>query len=140
MTRIDFHFNAPDKLQYGCRLVRKVYRAHHKVLVWWDDPVRLAEFDRMLWAFSQQEFIPHVSAIDPLADETPVLLAAEPAETAFHEVLINLGSATPPMFSRFDRLIEVVATGESDRDAARERWRFYRDRGYPMHRHDLSAG
>ena len=21
---------------------------------------------------------------------------------------------------------------------ARERWRFYRDRGYPMHRHDLS--
>ncbi len=83
MTRVDFHFNAPDKLQYGCRLVRKIYRARHKVLVWCDDKVRLAEFDRMLWTFSQHDFIPHVAAGDPLAAETPVLLAhAEAAETA----------------------------------------------------------
>lgn len=138
MTRVDFHFNAPDKLQYGCRLVRKIYRARHKVLVWCDDAMRLSEFDRMLWTFSQHDFIPHVAASDPLAAETPVLLASEPAEVAFHEVLVNLGSATPPMFSRFDRLIEVVANDDADRDAARERWRFYRDRGYPMDRHDLS--
>jgi len=139
LTRVDFHFNAPDKLQYGCRLVRKIYRARHKVLVWCDDKVRLAEFDRMLWTFSQHDFIPHVAACDPLAAETAVVLAGEPAETAFHEVLVNLGNATPPMFSRFDRLIEVVANDPTDRDAARERWRFYRDRGYPMHRHDLST-
>ncbi|MCO5107769.1 MAG: DNA polymerase III subunit chi [Burkholderiaceae bacterium] len=139
MTRVDFHFNAPDKLRYGCRLVRKIYRAHHKVLVWCDDAVRLAEFDRMLWTFSQHDFIPHVGAADPLAPETPVLLAAEPTETPFHEVLVNLGSATPPMFSRFDRLIEVVASDEGDREAARGRWRFYRDRGYPLERHDLAS-
>jgi DNA polymerase-3 subunit chi len=138
LTRVDFHFNAPDKLRYGCRLVRKIYRAHHKVLVWCDDAVRLAEFDRMLWTFSQHDFIPHVAASDPLAAETPVLLAGEPVETAFHDVLVNLGSGTPPMFSRFERLVEVVADDLADRDAARERWRFYRDRGYPMHRHDLS--
>lgn len=139
MTRVDFHFNAADKLRYGCRLVRKIYRAHHKVLVWCDDAVRLAEFDRMLWTFSQHDFIPHVGAADPLAPETPVLLAAEPTETPFHEVLVNLGSATPPMFSRFDRLIEVVASDEGDREAARGRWRFYRDRGYPLERHDLAS-
>jgi len=138
LTRVDFHFNAADKLGYGCRLVRKIYRARHKVLVWCDDAVRLDEFDRLLWTFSQQDFIPHVGAGDPLAAETPVLLAAEPVETPFHEVLVNLGSAMPPMFSRFDRLIEVVASGEADREAARERWRFYRDRGYPLERHDLA--
>lgn len=139
MTRVDFHFNAPDKLKYGCRLVRKIYRSRHRVLVWCDDAVRLAEFDRLLWTFSQHDFVPHVGAGDPLADETPVLLAAEPAETPFHEVLVNLGGGTPPMFSRFDRLIEVVAADDADREAARERWRFYRDRGYPLDRHDLSA-
>lgn len=138
MTRVDFHFNAADKLRYGCRLVRKIYRARLKVLVWCDDAVRLDEFDRLLWTFSQQDFIPHVGAGDPLAADTPVLLAAEPVETPFHEVLVNLGSATPPMFSRFDRLIEVVASGQADREAARERWRFYRDRGYPIGRHDLA--
>lgn len=139
MTRVDFHFNAPGKLEYGCRLVRKIYRARHKVLVWCDDAARLAEFDRLLWTFSQHDFVPHVAASDALAAETPVLLAAEPVDTAFHEVLVNLGDAAPPMFSRFDRLIEVVTGEQADRDAARERWRFYRDRGYPMHRHDLSA-
>ena len=119
MTRVDFHFNAPDKFQYGCRLVRKIYRAHHKVLVWCDDAVRLAEFDRMLWTFSQQDFIPHVPATDALATETPVLLAAEPAETPFHEVLVNLGHATPPMFSRFDRLqAEEREAGFRERPAA----------------------
>jgi len=138
LTRVDFHFNATDKFGYGCRLVRKIYRARHKVLVWCDDAARLDEFDRMLWTFSQQDFIPHVSVGDPLAAETPVLLAADPVETPFHEVLVNLGSATPPMFSRFDRLIEVVASGQADREAARERWRFYRDRGYPLERHDLA--
>jgi len=138
LTRVDFHFNAADKFGYGCRLVRKIYRARLKVLVWCDDAVRLDEFDRLLWTFSQQDFIPHVGAGDPLAADTPVLLAAEPVETPFHEVLVNLGSATPPMFSRFDRLIEVVASGQADREAARERWRFYRDRGYPLERHDLA--
>ena len=38
-----------------------------------------------------------------------------------------------------ERLIEVIGTTAQDREAGRERWRFYRDRGYPLHTHDLSA-
>lgn len=140
MTRIDFHTNVPDKLQYACRLVRKIHRAEHRILVWCDDPVRLGEFDRLLWTFSADDFIPHVAASDPLAADTPVLLASDSPETPHHDVMINLGDRTPPTFSRFDRLIELVETGEEDRSRARERYRFYRDRGYPMQNHDLSAG
>ncbi|MFM8548488.1 MAG: DNA polymerase III subunit chi [Betaproteobacteria bacterium] len=138
MTRVDFHFNAPDKLLYGCRLVRKVYRSGSKVLVWCEDPATLAKFDQLLWTFSEQDFIPHVGAGDALAAATPVLLTAEQVESPHHEVIVNLGSATPPMFSRFDRLVEVVANSDPDRAQARERWRFYKDRGYPLHAHDLA--
>jgi hypothetical protein len=45
-------------------------------------------------------------------------------------VLVNLGGDLPPGFSRFDRLIEIVGTDETDRIPARERFKFYRDRGY----------
>ena len=138
MTRVDFHFNAPDKLLYGCRLVRKVYRSGGKVLVWCEDAVALARFDQLLWTFSEQDFIPHVSATDALAAETPVLLTAEPVDSVHHEVLVNLGQQTPPIFSRFDRLIEVVADADTDRELARGRWRFYKDRGYPLQAHDLA--
>ena len=139
MTRIDFHSNVPDKLQYACRLVRKIHRAQHRILVWCDDTERLAAFDRLLWTFSPDEFIPHVAASDPLAADTPVLLASDSPHTPHHEVMINLGDRTPPTFSRFDRLIELVEIDEEDRSRARERYRFYRDRGYPMQNHDLSA-
>lgn len=140
MTRIDFHFNASDKLGYGCRLVRKIYRTGKRVLVCCDDPVRLAAFDQALWTFAPHDFVPHVMAGDPLAGETPVLLGASADEVPQqHDVLVNLGDDMPLGFARFERLIEVVAEDDADRARGRERWRFYRDRGYPLVRHDVAA-
>ena len=54
------------------------------------------------------------------------------------EVLINLRAEWPPFFSRFQRLIEIVSLDEQDRGQARERFKFYRDRGYAIQSHDLS--
>jgi DNA polymerase-3 subunit chi len=139
MTRIDFHVNVPDRLAYGCRLVRKIYRAGQQVVVCCEDPARLAAFDRELWAFEPQDFVPHVMAEDRLAAETPVLLATSPDGLPRHEVLVNLGDATPQGFARYERLIEVVGLDEPDRSHGRERWRFYRDRGYPLEMHDVAA-
>ncbi|MEZ5740849.1 MAG: DNA polymerase III subunit chi [Burkholderiaceae bacterium] len=137
MTRIDFHFNTADKLGYGCRLVRKIYRNGLRCQVYCDDKATLKRFDEMLWVFARGEFIPHVLADDPLAADTPVVLADQAADSDHLDVMVNLGRTTPPHFSRFERLIELVSTEQADREAARERWRLYRDRGYPMHRHDL---
>jgi len=53
-------------------------------------------------------------------------------------VLLNLRPEWPPFFSRFQRLIEIVSLDEQDRADARERFRFYRDRGYEIRTHDLS--
>jgi len=53
-------------------------------------------------------------------------------------VLINLRAEQPPYFSRFERLIEIVSLDDEDRRLARERYRFYRERGYPLDSHDLS--
>jgi DNA polymerase-3 subunit chi len=142
MTRVDFHFNAPDKLDYGCRLVRKAYRAGQRVVVCCDDDAQLAAFDAALWTFSQADFIPHVRAGDALAAQTPVVLAGPaPAEAPLphHEVLVNLGQRTPDDFASFERLIEVVTVEAQDRERARERFRFYKDRGYPMVTHDLAG-
>jgi len=135
MTRIDFHVNTPDKLAYGCRLVRKIWRAGQHVVVCCDDAARLAEFDRALWTFAPEDFVPHVGAADPLAGETPVVLAAAADALPWHDVLVNLGDGPPAGFARFARLIEVVGDNPDDRRRGRERYRFYRDRGYPLETH-----
>lgn len=139
MTRVDFHFNAPDKLRYACRLVRKIHRSGTRVVVFSSDQAQLGEFDRLLWTFSPLSFIPHVAVGDRLASETPVLLASDDAPAPWHEVLINLGPETPAHFSRYERLVEIVASDETDRRAGRERWKFYRERGYPMNSHDCAG-
>ena len=63
----------------------------------------------------------------------------ERATLLHDQVLINLRAEWPPFFSRFQRLVEIVSLDEEDCGSARGRFRFYRDRGYAIQTHDLSA-
>jgi DNA polymerase III subunit chi len=143
VTQVDFHFNAADKLEYVCRLLRKIYKTGKKTVVFCSDSQQLGRLDQALWSFSPLDFLPHVRVGDPLAAITPIILLNQASDTAqleitHHDVLVNLGRTMPPMFSRFDRLVEVVEEAEEDRLQARIRWKFYKDRGYPMNTYDLS--
>jgi DNA polymerase III subunit chi len=143
MTQVDFHFNATDKLHYVCRLLRKIYKSGKKTVVYCGDGPQLTQLDQALWSFSPLDFLPHVRAGDALASATPIILLNQASDTAqlaatHHDVLVNLGRDMPPMFSRFDRLVEVVEEAEEDRLQARVRWKFYKDRGYPLNTYDLS--
>ena len=46
--------------------------------------------------------------------------------------------AVPPFFSRFERVVEIVNQDETQRQLARERFKYYRDRGYDLHTHNLN--
>jgi DNA polymerase-3 subunit chi len=53
------------------------------------------------------------------------------------DVLVNLASTVPAFFSRFNRVAELVGNDEAARAAARERYRFYQERGYTLNTHKL---
>ena len=133
MTRIDFHSNVADKIAYACRLVRKARAAQCNAVIIGSDPDQLAALDEALWTFSDQDFLPHVMANDDLAAQTPVILATnETPEFPHYQVLINLSSETPAQFARFERMLEIVSSSGDDKNAGRERYRFYQQRGYPL--------
>ena len=73
-----------------------------------------------------------------LAPETPILIDYLGGEPAHDQILLNLRPEWPPPFSRFQRLIVVVSLDDEDRRLARERYKFYRDRGYEIQIHDMS--
>jgi len=132
MTRIDFHSSVPDKFRYACRLVRKARAADARIVLM-ADRQDLAALDAALWTFSAEDFTPHVQAGDPLAAQTPVILTDDDsAELPHHQILINLSSTTPAHFARFERLIEIVGKESAAADAGRNRYRIYRDQGYPL--------
>jgi DNA polymerase-3 subunit chi len=133
MTRIDFHSNVPDKITYACRLVRKARAAQCKVVMLTANHEQLAILDEALWAFSELDFLPHVSADNVLAAQTPVILSdSDAADLPHHQILINLSSRTPANFARFERMFEIISSDDTDTLAGRERYRFYKERGYPL--------
>jgi DNA polymerase-3 subunit chi len=136
MTRIDFHSNVPDKIQYACRLVRKARAADCRVVLFAADRAQLGLLDDALWTFSELEFLPHVMADDKLAAQTPVLLADSDRITLpHHQILVNLSATTPAHFTQFERLLEIVSSEPADTAAGRERYRFYQQHGYPLTHH-----
>jgi len=131
MTRIDFHSNVGDSLLYACRLVRKAYQAGQPTIVL-AEPARLRAFDEQLWTFSPLDFVPHCMADSALAAQTPIVLATNLDNVPHYQVLLNLGAQVPAQFARFERLLEVVGNAQDELVAGRERYRFYRDRGYAL--------
>lgn len=140
MTEIAFHFGAPDKLAYACRLLRKAAGSGANVLVL-GDSATVSQLDTDLWALSPTDFVPHCQGLAEasLQKWAKIILTTSVEEAPrVRDVLVNLGNVVPDGFEAFNRLIEVVSTEGADRDLARGRWKFYAGRGYAITRHDLA--
>lgn len=143
MTEIDFHFKAPDRLAYSCRLLRKACRLGSGVAVT-GPPELLDALDRLLWTFEDTEFVPHLRLrhgieAEPRLRPTPVWLVDEAPQAAHLPVLLNLGDEPAAGFESFERLIEVVSEDLDEREAARLRWRHYAQRGYTIRPHEVTG-
>ena len=123
-----------------CRLVDKAFRQGHRTYVLTANAESAARLDNLLWTFSGGSFVPHgvyTGADDQSAEAPPVMLGHREPPPAWYDVLVTLGPDVPSCFSRFERVAEVVGVGEEDKLRARERFRFYRDRGYPLETHEI---
>ncbi len=140
MTTIDFYFNASDRYQVACRLAGKAIAQRKRMLIFAPAAEVAQKIDRMLWTWPAIAFVPHCLATDALAAQTPVLIAADGDAGHDCEVLLNLADECPDFFARHERLLEIVSQDEDDRQAARSRFAWYRERGYAIRSHDLASG
>ncbi len=61
----------------------------------------------------------------------------EPANT--RDVLLNLSAEVPYFFSSFASTLEVICTGSNGKDSGRDRYRYYKARGYPLKHCDVPS-
>jgi DNA polymerase-3 subunit chi len=142
MTQIDFYVLQPgaagSRWLLACRLAEKAYQQGRRVFLQTDSADAAHRVDRLLWTFRDGSFLPHglMGETDPR--RTPVMIGHGDVGGDEQEVLINLSADVPPFFSRFERVIEALDQDQATLDAGRRRFRFYRDRGYPLQHHDIS--
>jgi DNA polymerase III subunit chi len=140
MTRISFLHGAPDRIQSAAQWLQHAWAQRLAVLVYVPDTEQAARLDRILWTQPALSFVPHCRSDASLATETPILLTDQLDNPAQENCLLNLSDSLPPNFSRFEHLVEIVSTDDVDRLPARERFKFYRERGYAIDSQDISGG
>jgi DNA polymerase-3 subunit chi len=143
MTRVDFYVlpdaAAAGRERFACRLADIAYRRAQRIYVYAQSPDQAGALDTLLWTFQSGSFIPHARYPSELEPHAPVLIGHEGVPDHGHEVLINLSDGVPGFFSRFERVAEVVNQDPAVKLAGREKFRYYRDRGYALQTHTLAA-
>lgn len=136
MTRVDFYILQDVDLgaasRFACRLAAKAVAGGSDVHLHVDDAAAAAELDELLWNYPAHRFLPH--DVQGAAPGAPVVIGWEQPQDP-EGVLVNLSGDIPTFFGRFSRVAEIVV--DANRDAGRDRYKFYRDRGYPLFHHEL---
>jgi DNA polymerase-3 subunit chi len=141
--KVDFYtlgdHNRRARLVTACRLAEKACDQGLRVAIRTTSAAETAEFDELLWTFSDRSFVPHVAwpAEPDVVAATPVVVGSSSLPPSHRDVLINLAPDAPSDFSAYARICEVIGGDEDARKAGRRRWRTYRDAGCAPEAHPL---
>ena len=142
--QVDFYVRRETSLDalesFACRLVETVWQRGHAVLVLAASDIAAQRLDDLLWTFREESFVPHrrVGSDGPVASEPasePVIVSTPGVWASELDVLINLTASVPAEASRAARIAEIVPASGAGRDAGRERYREYRNRGFELRTH-----
>lgn len=134
MTSIDFYFNVSDKPALLSRLVHGAIERRQQVVIATSHEQAARDVSKSLWQQIQTSFLPH--ALVGQSRQAPVVIHWGNADMQYDDTLINLAQEQPGGFSRFKQLVELVGQDEQEKTLARQRYKFYRDRGYSIRHFD----
>jgi DNA polymerase-3 subunit chi len=145
VTHVDFYILGAEsedvRLKFACKLADQAMQQSRHVFVNATSDTEARQLDELLWTFIQGSFIPHRVVRDGDADvahREPVLIGLRRAPPSDRwDLMINLAADVPDYFSRYERVAELVDGNATRREQSRDRYRFYRDRGYSLNTHQV---
>ncbi|MCC5854650.1 MAG: DNA polymerase III subunit chi [Idiomarina sp.] len=109
-------------------------RERQRILILCADQAQAEQIDEQLWQLPANAFIPHNLVGEGPPQGTPVLIAWTPltTQTGHRTVLINLSQDVPEQAQKYRTVIETVPVADAAREAARARYRVYRQLGMTL--------
>lgn len=123
--------NVPAHFDLGCRLAAEQFRLGKRVFIYTESEDDALVVDEHLWAFEPDSFVPHNLAGEGPRNGAPVEISHQQPSN-FRNVLINLATNVPSFSNNFQQVIDFVPGDESRKQAARERYKHYRQLGYQL--------
>jgi len=132
-TKVHFELlEKPDRVEGICKLLLRRGRLTPHVLILCPDDAFAAQLNERLWTIHPESFLAHDLAGDEVEknSQQPILLATSIMRDNAAPVLINGGLEIPQDVSGFAHIVDFVdGWDESLKQAARERFRTYRQMG-----------
>ena len=129
MTYIGFYFNVENKFNKIHEIIEREIVRKRKIFIHVDDLSGAKALSDFLYTASLASFLPH--SIGHYEEMTPIHIDWD-HKFVSDDFMINLKSEILPSFSRYLRLIEIASQNEEYKKTARDRLKFYRDRGYEI--------
>lgn len=141
LIRVDFYLlnnSEPEAIWLVvCRLLEKAYQRGHRVFVYCDNQKDAEYLDELLWTYKDDSFIPHNLQGEGPEPPPSVQIGYGAEPRGFNDILINMSATIPSYFSRFRRVMEVVASSDAAKEISRAHYREYRAKQCELHTHPI---
>ena len=143
MAQVDFYVLPENGNQehFACALVQKAWKQENNIFINTRSRSAATALDDLLWTFKDISFLPHCVVTDDNAGNTPIVIGHSlqmdsqiPDHTT---VMINLSNQIPPITNKIERILEIVAGNEDERQQSRERYAEYRDQRHKLNSHRI---
>ena len=137
MTEIIFYTGVSDELPFLVKLSEKTIKMRRKACIATRDIAHSKAVSKYLWTHDPTKFIPHSVDPEDLNDQLTALELRYDDTSSHLDILINLTEKKLSQFSSFHRLVEIITKNKGSIDMGRQRFKWYRDRGYDIKVHKM---
>jgi len=123
----------------ACRLLEKAYMKGHRVYVHCTNQQDAELLDELLWTFRDDSFIPHNLQGEGPEPPPPVQIGYDKEPRGFNDILLNLATDIPTFYTKFKRVMELVANVESEKEQSRAHYKEYRSKRCELHIHEIES-
>ena len=137
MTEIIFYTGVCEELPFLVKLSEKTLKMRRKACIATRDAAHSKAVSKYLWTYDPTKFIPHSVDPEDLNNQRTSLELRYDDTSSHLDILINLTGKQPSQFSSFHRLVEIITKHKDSIDLGRQRFKWYRDRGYDIKVHKM---
>ena len=137
MTEVSFYTNVIDQTRLIGKLLNKAQNAGRRLHISVRDEQHSKTITQDLYKLEPTSFFGIISHPSQEVHDLTSAIINHTTNYSHNDIIVNLTPQVPDNFSAFKRVIEIVSREKANVDAARERYRWYRDRGYYISTHKL---
>ncbi|NVJ49627.1 MAG: DNA polymerase III subunit chi [Gammaproteobacteria bacterium] len=142
MTQVEFYILEDEKpraaFRFAIEHIQKAYLNNRKVFIHTNSRRDAEAMDEILWTQDPSSFLPHSLHGDAPGLNAPIEIGYGELPNVRPDVMVNLSDHVPEFHGQFERLIEFVCGDDEQKELARTRFKFYRDRGYPLQHFNIA--